>query len=249
MNIDKRALLLINLVLIVALIISIGVITNKTYEINALETQINNYQDEISKVEEYKEELKVLKTMKEYYQKKSTEINKEFNQLKENLNLQGLTDEELNQVAEIKEETPLDTKTSAIVLKMAKKYDLKPSLILSIMELESKFDQYAVGAAQDRGYMQIIPTTERWLTKEFYDIHHLEYNPDRIFEPEYNIELAAVYLSFLKDSHGEDYNRILSEYNRGPYNLARYFQENSTYETAYSRVILGKESKYLALNN
>ena len=116
------------------------------------------------------------------------------------------------------------------------------------MELESNFNQYEVGADNDRGYMQIIPSTEKWLAETYGEKYGLSYNPERIFEPEYNIGLASIYLSLLKDAYGDNYDRILSEYNRGPYNLQRYFEENNTYETTYSRVILTKEQKYLALN-
>ena len=41
-----------------------------------------------------------------------------------------------------------------------RKFNIKPSLILAMIELESNFDQYCVGAAEDRGYLQIIPGTK-----------------------------------------------------------------------------------------
>ncbi len=150
---------------------------------------------------------------------------------------------------EIKDDTPLDFETAYIVAKYANEFNLNVSLILSVMELESNFSQYEVGADDDRGYMQIIPSTEKWLAEEFGEKIGLSYDPDRIFEPEYNIGLASVYIDLLQNAYGNDYDRILSEYNRGPYNLRKYFEENNTYETTYSRVILTKEQKYLALNN
>jgi soluble lytic murein transglycosylase-like protein len=112
------------------------------------------------------------------------------------------------------------------------------------MELESNFDRYVVGTSNDRGYMQIIPSTEKWLADEF----SIPYDPSKIFEPDYNIELAGAYLSLLKKSYGSNYSRILSEYNRGPYNLARYYEEYETYSTSYSKTVLNKEKKYLAFN-
>ncbi len=153
-----------------------------------------------------------------------------------------------NAIDIIMQKAPIDYKTAEIILDYSKQFDLKPSIILSVIELESEFNQYDVGKDQDRGYMQIIPNTEKWLAEEFGDEIGVVYNPNRIFEPEYNIGIGVAYLSFLHDAYGEDYNRILSEYNRGPYNLKKYYSKYKTYETTYSRVVLSKENKYLACN-
>ncbi|MBN2897986.1 MAG: transglycosylase SLT domain-containing protein [Clostridia bacterium] len=149
----------------------------------------------------------------------------------------------------ITEGTPLDFETACVVVEYAEEFEINPSLILAVIDLESNFEQYEVGSANDRGYMQIIPSTEKWLVGEFGEKLGIAYDPEQIFEPKYNIGLGAAYLSLLKDVHGEDYNRILSEYNRGPYNLKRYYEANNTYVTTYSKVVLSKEKKYLAYND
>lgn len=154
----------------------------------------------------------------------------------------------VSQAKTIESDTPLDFEAAYSVAKYAETFDLNVSLILSVMELESNFQQYEVGTSADRGYMQIIPSTEEWLATTYGAEYGLDYDAERIFEPEYNIGLAAIYLSLLKNAYGDNYDRILSEYNRGPYNLKEYYLENNTYETTYSRVVLSKEHKYLALN-
>lgn len=169
--------------------------------------------------------------------------------IEEFIDLDAYTDEDLQKAKDISLGTPLDFKTSLILVDYSNRYDLKLSLLLGIMELESNFNQYEVGTSQDRGYMQIIPSTEKWLAKAFSDELGFEYDPERIYEPEYNIGLAAVYLNTLKTAYGENYDRILSEYNRGPYNLQKYYEKYATYETSYSRVVLSKANKYLAYNN
>lgn len=149
---------------------------------------------------------------------------------------------------EIANGTPLDYESALILVRYADKYDLNPSLILSVIEVESNFNQWEVGSSRDRGYMQIIPATEKWLASDFGSELGLKYNPDRIFDPEYNIGLAAAYLNLLQTNYGDDYNRILSEYNRGPGNLKKYYQRNGTYSTSYSRKVLSAEKDYLAFN-
>lgn len=152
------------------------------------------------------------------------------------------------QAIAITELTPLDIDTAKIVLKYANEYDLNPSLILGMMDLESSFSQYLVGTSQDRGYMQIIPGTEKWLATAYGEELGLKYDTNQIFEPEYNIALSVKYLDVLRQEFGLNYAKILTAYNRGTGGLNKWFRENNTYETAYSRVVMKRERKYLSIN-
>ena len=149
---------------------------------------------------------------------------------------------------EISKSTPLDLVTSSIIIKYSNLLDLPPSLILGLIELESNFKQYEVGRDNDRGYCQIIPGTEKWLADTYGHMIGLTYDKERIFEPDYNIGLGSLYLHILKKAHGEDYHKILSEYNRGIYNLTKYYNTHGTYVTSYSRGVLNRERKYKTLN-
>jgi len=202
-------------------------ITNQQVEINDLNNQIEQTSEELEAMEVIKEKVKFIE---EYIDLEGEEVNL------------------LKKAKNISDETPLDFKSSVVLVSYADRFDLKPSLLLSMIELESNFNQWEVGTSQDRGLMQIIPSTEKWLAEDFGDKIGVKYDPSKIFEPDYNIGLAATYLNIIQKAHGNDYNKILSEYNRGPYGLARYYEKNKTYETAYSRVILSKEKKYLAYN-
>lgn len=229
-------------------------IHQKNKQINALEEKIMAqnivvYNQKQIIEDDLEAKISILSQTVKVLEKEKENVEEKLLDLKKRLRIDHLEKDDISKIGDISANTPLDLETSAILVNVAKKYDLKPSLILSIMELESNFDPYVVGRDQDRGYMQIIPSTEKWLANEFASVHQLEYDPSKIFEPAYNIELAATYLSLLKKSYGNDYNRILSEYNRGPYNLAKYYEEHKTYETKYSEVILKKEKKYLAYND
>ncbi len=157
-------------------------------------------------------------------------------------------EQELQNVKEIANKTPLDYKTAIIVDYYADKFDLDISLVLGVIDLESQFNQYEVGSAQDRGYMQIIPSTEKWLFNEYGELLKFNYDPQRIFEPEYNIGLGCLYLYQLKTRHGSNIHRILSEYNRGPYNLKKYYDKHGTYVTKYSKTAKERASKYKEFN-
>lgn len=156
--------------------------------------------------------------------------------------------EQMEKVERLVRETPLEEKAASVLVDYSGRFGIRLSLMLALMELESNFKKYEVGTHQDRGYMQIIPGTEKWLAEEFGPMAGLTYNPERIFEEKYNIGLATLYLAHLKHAYGGNDHRILSEYNRGPYNLRAYYGKHGTYETTYSRKVLSLEKKYLAFN-
>lgn len=143
----------------------------------------------------------------------------------------------------IVDHTPLDSKAGEIILEYADAYGLRVSLILGLIDLESNFNPYLVGTSQDRGYMQIIPGTEKWLAEAYGEELGLTYDTTRIFDANYNIPLGMRYLSLLKDQYGNE-TQMLTSYNRGDYGMEKWYQEHGTYETTYSRVVLKRASKY-----
>ena len=149
-------------------------------------------------------------------------------------------------VDEILRLTPLDAETAGLVIKYADLYDIRPALILGVMDLESSFNQYLVGTSADRGYMQIIPGTEKWLVKTYGEELGITFDPSNIFEADYNIPLAVKYLSVLKKEFGVE-TKMLTAYNRGNYGMKKWFEAHGTYETAYSRVVLKRTEKYLTV--
>lgn len=158
------------------------------------------------------------------------------------------SESDLIKARKITNSTPLNMSTATIIVDYSNKLDIPISLVLALIELESNFKKYEVGAANDRGYFQIIPETEKWLANSYGHILSLEYNPEKIFEPNYNIGIGMLYLHILKKAYGENYHKILSEYNRGIYNLKKYFDKHGTYVTTYSRGILDREKKYINLS-
>lgn len=145
---------------------------------------------------------------------------------------------------QIHEETPLSFESSLYLAYYCEEYEVSQALVLSIIEVESRFDQHAVGKSKDRGYMQIIPSTEKWLARSYGKELGLSYDPQQIFDPEYNLGLAIRYISDLESKYGKNAHRVLSEYNRGSVRLANYFRDNQTYQTSYSRSIIRRMDKY-----
>lgn len=173
----------------------------------------------------------------------------EYKKVSKFVDFDALESTQLEKAKEISDATPLDYESAVVLVKYADLYGVPYSLVLSIIDVESGFVKDLVGTSQDRGYMQIIPGTERWLANTYGTELGLTYNPDRIFEPEYNLALGIKYLDDLMGDYGSNYDRILSEYNRGAGNLKKYYAANKTYSTSYSRKILANETIYVALND
>lgn len=155
---------------------------------------------------------------------------------------------ENKKIEKIQRLTGLDAETSRIIVEYTNKYDIPSSLLLAVIDVESNFNQYEVGEAADRGYCQIIPGTEKWLIENLGKELGFKYQPENIFDPEYNIGLCVLYLNHLIKSYNANYHRVLSEYNRGPYNLAEYYKKHNTYVTSYSKTILSRRQKYIEID-
>lgn len=86
-----------------------------------------------------------------------------------------------------------------------KKFDLKltPELVLAVMDVESRFDRYAVSSAGAVGLMQVMPFWPRELGVE-----------NRLFGSiDFNIRLGCEILAFYMHREKNDHVRALARYN------------------------------------
>lgn len=170
-----------------------------------------------------------------------------FRQAGTTFNLDEIPESTLALANKINEATPLDLRSALAAAVYSKKFDLRPSLLLAVISKESNFHQFSVGTHQDRGYMQVIPSTERFIMRSYGDALGLKYNPKRVFDPEYNLGMGAAYLGDMLKAYG-DPHRALTEYNRGEGGAHRFFTNNGSYATSYSKAVLKLEKQYEGLN-
>lgn len=87
------------------------------------------------------------------------------------------------------------------VLGAAQQYDVPPSLIYAVIEVESGFNPYAVSPANAYGLMQVVPSSAG---RDVYDkIKGKPGQPTReqLFKPDYNIDVGSAYLHLLDDQY------------------------------------------------
>jgi soluble lytic murein transglycosylase-like protein len=87
----------------------------------------------------------------------------------------------------------------------ARRAGVPPELVLAVIEIESRFDRYAVSVAGAQGYMQVMPF---WLKE-------LERPYDNLFKAPTNLRMGCTILKFYIDKARGDLVRALQMYNGG----------------------------------
>lgn len=105
--------------------------------------------------------------------------------------------------------TPPSPDIAALVDDAAKRNDIDPLLVQSVIQVESNYNPYAVSSAGARGLMQLMPGTARDL------------GVTNTFDPRQNIEAGVKYLKYLKDLY-QDERLALAAYNAGPGAVQKY---------------------------
>lgn len=99
----------------------------------------------------------------------------------------------------------------------AKKFDADPTLVLSIMREESRFNPRAKSEAAARGLLQFIITTARDIGR---NVGLVDVKPEDLYDPRIIIRLGAKYISELTARFGGDRYKAAGAYNAGPNQVA-----------------------------
>ena len=114
----------------------------------------------------------------------------------------------------IQSKYPKFAQISEIVFRKSKEYGFSPYLIMSLIQVESNFESYAVSNAGAYGLMQVNYSVWK-------DYLNIDYN--RIFKKEYNIDLGLKVLKHYYDKTGGNMFMALYRYNNGyKYNNTSY---------------------------
>ena len=109
----------------------------------------------------------------------------------------------------------------AFIAADAKRYEADPSLVLSIMREESRFNPRAKSQAAARGLLQFIITTARDIGR---DVGLVDVDPEDLYDPRVIIRLGAKYISELSETFAGNRYRATAAYNAGPKQVALWLR-------------------------
>lgn len=120
--------------------------------------------------------------------------------------------------------TALSSGECELIIKGSKNNNIDPFIVLGVLKTESNFDPYAVGLSGERGLGQLMENTAMPVAQNL----GYTYDPEKLFNPEYNIELTITQLSYLYNMYDNDINKTLTAYNRGKQGLVDYIKEGKS---------------------
>lgn len=129
---------------------------------------------------------------------------------------------------------PLSEEIQDYIFALCEEEDIPASLVIAVIDKESRFKSDVVSGTGDYGLMQINECNHGWLS-ETYGINNF-------LDPQQNILGGVKILSSLYHSY-EDPNRILMSYNMGESGATTAWK-NGTYSTSYSEDVVSLWEEY-----
>lgn len=85
----------------------------------------------------------------------------------------------------------------------ARRVGIEPELVLAVIEVESRFDEFAISVAGARGLMQVMPF---WLNE-------IGISDQNLFKIRTNLRMGCTILRYYMDMEPDDLGRALARYN------------------------------------
>ena len=129
----------------------------------------------------------------------------------------------------------------ATIVREARRNGLDPLLVAAVIQVESRFDPFAVSHVGACGLMQLMPPTAQEMSGGAL-------KPKHLFNPVLNIELGTAYMARLLERFDGDLTRSLIAYNAGPTVARSLIRGSKAYRRleAYPKAVL---AAYRALSS
>jgi soluble lytic murein transglycosylase-like protein len=116
----------------------------------------------------------------------------------------------------------------------AQRNALDPTLVMAVIQVESRFNTFAVSPVGALGLMQVLPSTGEETAAELGVAWH---GPQTLFDPIANVRIGVAYLRQLSKRY-QDLPTALAAYNWGPGRIDRRIRRGTTLPTDYPRLVL-----------
>ena len=129
---------------------------------------------------------------------------------------------------------------SDFILQLSQKYHFPPALILSVIDVESRFNPLAVSHKGAVGLMQIKPTTAEYVAGKIQFPFH---GSDTLYDPKVNVYLSIQYMRELRDQF-KDPEVYLAAYNWGPGAITKFLRNGDPVPSNYYNKVMRSYHKY-----
>ena len=102
------------------------------------------------------------------------------------------------------------------ILTYSKEFDLEPSLIASIINVESGFNANSVSGAGAMGLMQLMPSTAIEIADK---LNVSDFKIKDLLNPDINIRFGCYYVDYLSKIYNNNLVNVLAGYNAGLNNV------------------------------
>jgi len=107
------------------------------------------------------------------------------------------------------------------IIASTKQFDVDPFLVLSIIQVETRFEEDKVSIKGATGLMQIMPDTANWIVKNGpFSADSIKF----VNKPEINIKFGTWYLKQLEHQFNGNQVVMVAAYNAGPGNVSKWLQ-------------------------
>ncbi len=129
---------------------------------------------------------------------------------------------------------------SNFILQLSQRHQFSPALILSVIDVESRFNPLAISDKGAMGLMQIKPSTAEYIATKL----RLPFGgSDSLYDPKVNLSLSVQYMRELRDQF-PDPQAYLAAYNWGPGIVTKCIQNKEPIPSQYYNKVMRSYHKY-----
>lgn len=130
-----------------------------------------------------------------------------------------------------------------VIIATATRFEIEPSLIAAVINVESGFNQSALSSKGAVGLMQVLPSTAEWVCDKL----GREFDEEKLFDINENILIGGYYLSYLVE-YFDNQNLAICAYNAGMGNVKKWLaNENySSNGASLDKIPFEETEKYLS---
>jgi soluble lytic murein transglycosylase-like protein len=123
---------------------------------------------------------------------------------------------------------------ASALVEASREHGLPPAFVLAVIEVESRFDPYAVSPVGALGLMQVLPSTGAPVARRLGIAWR---GPQTLFDPDANVRIGVAYLRELIDRYA-NVRAALAAYNWGPSEIDARLRSGTMLPATYVERVL-----------